>query len=61
LALIGFYSKGDSRKIKKTRFRFLWYGKKESEGISLVKWQPIAKPKIWEVGATRIFIILGRY
>jgi hypothetical protein len=56
-----FIPKGILEKIKKMSFRFLWSGKKESEGISLVKWQPIAKPKIWEVGASRIFIILGRH
>jgi len=33
------------KKIRKKCFSFLWTGKREVEGIPLVKWSMIAKPK----------------
>jgi hypothetical protein len=37
--------KGISDKIRKRYFSFLWTGMKEIEGIPLVKWSRVAKPK----------------
>jgi len=47
--------------LEKISFRFLWYQKKESEGIPLVKWKAIENPK--DMGGWELtnYINLGRH
>jgi hypothetical protein len=42
---LAFIPIGVLEKIRKISFMFLWSWKKENEGIPLVKWKTIAKPK----------------
>jgi hypothetical protein len=41
-------------------FSFLWIGKKIKEGIHLISWNKIAKPKKWVGGALKILLPLGK-
>jgi hypothetical protein len=45
--------------LEKISFRFLWYQKKESEGIPLGKWKAIEILKTWEDGNLQITSICG--
>jgi hypothetical protein len=42
---LAYISQGILERNRKKVFRFLWTEKKQTEGIPLVKWKAIAKPK----------------
>jgi len=55
-------SKSILNSIRRRMFNFLWYGKKEKEGMPLINWKKIAKPKKgWWMGYQKYFYLWTRF